>query len=306
LGKKTYYGGQAVMEGVMMRGARTMAVAVRKPNGEITTDLRPLPSLYTGWARHTPIIRGIIVLIESLVLGMQTLMFSANIAMEGLGEPGEKEEEGGAWMWVIVLIGVGIAIALFFLAPLFITRLFGIGNSIVFNIVDGVIRLVFFILYLVAVGLMPSIRRVFAYHGAEHMTVNAYENNVPLEVASVRKFSTAHIRCGTAFLFIVMVIAILVFALVGKPALWLMILARIVLIPLIAAFAYEVTYFAGRHAQNPFVRAILAPGLWLQSLTTRKPDDSMLEVGIAALKKVLEAEQEPPAADSTTESSPAV
>ena len=252
MAKKTYYGGQAVMEGVMMRGAKTMVVAVRRPNGEIVTEPQMLPSLYTGWARKTPILRGIIVLIESVVLGIQTLMFSANIALEEeTTEGGKSEEVSGSMLWIIVAIGMVLAVAIFFLAPLFITRLFINQSSPWFNVVEGVIRLAFFILYLAGVGFMPSIRRVFAYHGAEHKTVNAYENDAPLEVESVKKF-----------------------------------------IPVIAAFAYEVTYFAGRHSHNPFVRAILTPGLWLQSLTTRKPDDSMLEVGIAALKKVLEIEHD--------------
>jgi uncharacterized protein YqhQ len=280
------------MEGVMMRGQRTMVVAVRRPDGEIVTNPRPLPSIYTGWIRKTPLLRGIIVLIESVVLGIQTLMYSANIAMEE--ENGAKEEVSGGFIWIVAAIGIVLGVAIFFLAPLFLTRLFNIQSPILFNLVDGVIRLVIFIIYLKLVGLMPSIRRVFSYHGAEHMTVNAYENDVPLELDYVRKYSTAHVRCGTSFLFIVLIIAILVFALIGKPALWILILTRIVLLPVIAAFGYEVTYFSGRHTHNILVKTLLAPGLWLQSLTTRKPDDSMLEVAIAALKKVLEIEQTEP------------
>ena len=278
------------MEGVMMRGQKTMVVAVRRPNGEIVTNPRALPSIYTGWMRKTPLLRGIIVLIESIVLGIQTLMYSANIAMEE-EESGSKEEVSGGFIWLVAVIGMVLGVALFFLAPLFLTRLFNIQSPILFNIVDGLIRLVIFVAYLKLVGLMSSIRRVFSYHGAEHMTVNAYENDVPLELESIRKFSTAHVRCGTSFLFIVLIIAILVFALIGKPALWILILTRIVLLPVIAAFAYEVTYFSGRHTHNILVRILLAPGLWLQSLTTRKPDDGMLEVAMTALKKVLEIEQ---------------
>jgi uncharacterized protein YqhQ len=276
------------MEGVMMRGQKMMVTAVRRPNGEIVTKPMPLASIYTGWARKTPLLRGIIVLLESVILGIQTLNFSANIA---LGE--EEEKVSGGFIWLMVFIGAGLAIAIFFLAPLFITRLFHIRSALLFNLVDGVIRLAIFIAYLRIVGFMPDIRRVFAYHGAEHKAVNAYEDGVPLEVESVKKYSTAHPRCGTSFLFIVMVIAIIAFALVGKPALWIMILARIVLIPVIAAVAYEVTSFAGRHTRNRLVRIILAPGLWLQSLTTRKPDDRMLEVSITALKKVMELEETP-------------
>jgi uncharacterized protein YqhQ len=296
LAQKVYYGGQAVMEGVMMRGRKIIAVAVRRPNGEIVTDTRPLPSIYTGWMRKMPLLRGIIVLIESFVLGIQTLMFSTNIALEDEGEAagGVKENNSGGWLWLFVAVGLVIGIAVFSLLPLYITRLFNIHSSILFNLVDGIIRLAIFIAYLKAVSLMSTIRRTFAYHGAEHKTVNAYENDAPLEVESVRKFSTAHVRCGTSFLLIFMVIAIIAFALVGKPALWLMVLARIVLLPVIAAVAYEVIYFSGRHTRSWPVRILLTPGLWLQSLTTRKPDDGMLEVAITALKKVLELEEGPP------------
>jgi uncharacterized protein YqhQ len=288
------------MEGVMMRGQKTMVVAVRRPDGEIVTDSRLLPTIYTGWMRKTPLLRGIIVLIESVVLGIQTLIYSANIAMEEESDNG-KEEVSGSFIWLVAAIGLILGIAIFFLAPLFLTRLFNIQSPILFNFVDGIIRLAIFVAYLKLVSLMPSIRRVFCYHGAEHMTVNAYENDVPLELDSVKKFNTAHVRCGTSFLFIVLIIAIIVFSLVGKPALWILVLTRIVLLPAIAAFAYEVTYFSGRHTHNMLVKILLAPGLWLQSLTTSKPDDSMLEVAMTALKKILEIEraQTNPAVAST-------
>lgn len=289
MAKKVYYGGQAVMEGVMMRGKKVMVTAVRRPNGEIVTKPQTLGSIYTGWARKTPLLRGVIVLIESLLLGIQTLNYSASIALE------EEDEKVSGWLiWLMVGIGVVLAVGIFFLAPLFLTRLFNIQSPLLFNIVDGLIRLGFFILYLWLVGLMPDIRRVFAYHGAEHMAVNAYEDGVPLEVENVKKYGTAHPRCGTSFLFVVMVIAIIAFALVGKPALWIMILSRIILVPVIAAFSYEITSFAGRHTRSILVRIILAPGLWLQSLTTRKPDDRMLEVSVAALTKVQEIEEGTP------------
>lgn len=278
----------------MIRGQKLMVTAVRRPNGEIVTRPQPLSSLYTGWARKTPLIRGIIVLLESVILGIQTLNYSASIALEE-----EEEKVSNGLIWLMVFIGLGLSIAIFFLAPLFITRLFNIQSSILFNLVDGLIRLVIFIAYLRLTGLMPDIRRVFAYHGAEHMAVNAYEDGVPLEVESVKKYSTAHPRCGTSFLFIVMVIAIIAFALVGKPVLWLMVLSRVLLLPVIAAVAYEVTSLAGRHTHSPLVRIILAPGLWLQSLTTRKPDDRMLEVSVTALKKVLEQEEIPSSQSGT-------
>jgi hypothetical protein len=286
--KQFNYGGQAVIEGVMIRGRKYLVTAIRKPDGSITLDKQPLSSLYTGKLRAMPLFRGIIVLIEALVLGMKTLFYSANEALEE-----EGEEVGAWWMWVMLLVSLAFAIALFFLAPLFLTRWIGIANPLWFNIVDGLIRLAIFVLYLWAVSLMPDIRRVFAYHGAEHKTVNGYEAGVPLEPESVKKFSKAHIRCGGSFLFAVLIIAIIVFSLVGKPALWLLILSRILLLPVISALGYEVIYFGARHPNNFFVKIMLAPGLWVQSFTTREPDNSQLEVAIAAMKAAVEADNPP-------------
>jgi uncharacterized protein YqhQ len=304
LAKKTYYGGQAVIEGVMMRGKKTMVTAVRRPNGEIAVMPQPLSSIYTGWARKTPLLRGIIVLIESVVLGIQTLMNSANVALEE-----EKEEVSSGFIWITVLIGAVLGIALFFLAPYFATRAFNIDintHPVLFNVIDGAIRLVIFLIYLWAVGKMKDIKRVFGYHGAEHKTVNAYEHDIPLEVEAVQKYSTAHVRCGTSFLFVVLVISIIVFlvfsiiilATVGKQPQWIMIISRIVLVPVIAAVGYELIYFSGRHSQNWFVRIILRPGMWLQALTTREPDNGQVEVAVTALKKVIEIDEaeESPAA----------
>jgi hypothetical protein len=282
-----YYGGQAVIEGVMMRGQKNMVTAVRRPNSDIVTDVQSLAPLYTtNWARRTPLLRGIIILIESLVLGVKSLLYSANVSLE-------EEEEGisGVWVWVLVAISLAFAIALFFIAPLFLTKLFNISSSLIFNLIDGLIRLVILIIYLKLMTLLPDLKRVFAYHGAEHKTVNAYEDGAPLEVEEARKYSTAHVRCGTSFLFVVLIIAVLVFALVGLPSLWLMVLSRIILVPVIASLSYEVIYFGGRHARNALVRAILSPGLWLQSLTTKEPDDSQLEVALSALRKVIENDQ---------------
>lgn len=285
---KFYYGGQAVIEGVMMRGQKAMVTAVRRPGGGLAMDTRSLPTIYTGWMRKAPLIRGIIVLIEAMVLGIKTMLYSANVSLEE-----EEENISGGMAWVMVTAAMAIAIALFFLAPLFLTRLINpyISSSLVFNLIEGVIRLAIFLLYLRLMSLLPDIRRVFAYHGAEHKAVNAYESGAPLEVAEVRKYNTAHVRCGTSFLFVVLIIAIIVFALIGRPSLWLMVLLRIILIPAIAALGYEVIYFSGRHTKNSLVRAIVYPGLWLQSLTTREPDDSQLEVALAALKKVIDVDQ---------------
>jgi uncharacterized protein YqhQ len=293
--KQFHYGGQAVMEGVMIRSRKYIVTALRKPDGSIKIDKQPLSNLYTGKLRNLPLFRGIIVLIESLVLGIQTLFYSANEALEK-----EGEKIGGWWIWLMLFVSLAFAVALFFLAPLFLTNLLNIQDPFVFNLVDGLIRLVIFVLYLFLVSLMPDIKRVFAYHGAEHKTVNGYEAGVPLEPESVKKFSKAHIRCGGSFLFVVLIIAILVFSLVGKPALWILVLSRVLLLPVISALGYEVIYFGARHANNIFVKIILAPGLWVQSITTRHPDNGQLEVAIAAMKAAVEADN-PPAETSPTE-----
>ncbi len=286
MSKRFYYGGQAVIEGVMMRGQKTMVTVVRRPSGELAMDTQPLAPIYTGWIRNAPLIRGITVLIETLVLGIKTLLFSARVSLEE-----EEEEVSRGSVWLMVTISLALAVVLFFIAPLFLTRLLNINSPLVFNLVEGFIRVAIFILFLKLITLMPDIKQTFAYHGAEHKAVNAYEDGAPLEVEAVRKYNTAHRRCGTSFMFAVLIIAIIVFALIGLPSLWLMVLSRIILIPVIAAISYEVTYFGASHTKNSLVRAILAPGMWLQSLTTREPDDSQLEVALAALSKVVEVDQ---------------
>lgn len=286
--KKFYYGGQAVIEGVMMRGKKVMVIATRHPNGEIGTHSPPLSGLYTGKWRKTPLVRGVIALIESMVLGIQTLMYSANVSLEE-----EKTELSGGVLWGVIILALAFAVGAFFILPLFLTNLLraNIPNSIIFNLIEGIIRVAIFIGYLKLISIMKDIKRVFSYHGAEHKSINAYEAGVPLEVEYARSYSTANPRCGTSFLFAVMVIAILVFSLVGRPSLPIMVLSRILLLPVIAALGYEFIYFTSRHAENPIMKVLFTPGLWLQSLTTREPDDKQLEVAIAALKKVLEVEQ---------------
>ncbi len=286
--KKHNYGGQAVIEGVMIRGQRVMSTAVRRSSGEMVVDTQPLPSIYTGRLRSLPLARGIVVLIEALVLGIKTLMYSANISLE---EEGEKVE--GPLMWVTMAAALLIGIAVFFLAPMFLTRLFTIGNTVLFHLVEGLIRMALFILYLKLISLMPDIKRVFAYHGAEHKVVNAHEAGAALEVEAVSGYSTAHVRCGSSFLFVVLILAIIVFALIGLPSVWIMVLSRLVLIPVISALAYEVIYFGSRHTENPLVRAVLAPGLWLQALTTREPDEQQIEVALLALSTAMEADRQP-------------
>ncbi len=290
--KKTYYGGQAVIEGVMMRGKQTMVTAVRRPNGEISLKSETLPTIYTGRWRKTPLARGIIVMLESLILGIQTLMHSANVALE------EENTKLTGWsMWAVLLPALAFAVGVFFLLPLFITNIFNahFHSSILFNLVEGLVRVIIFILYLTLVSMMKDIRRVFAYHGAEHKAVNAYEAGVPLEVANAKAYGTANPRCGTSFLFAVMIIAIIVFSVVGKPNLGIMVVSRVLLVPVIAALGYEFIFFTSRHIENPLLSWMTKPGLWIQALTTRQPDDSQMEVALAALKKVIEIEEQVPA-----------
>lgn len=271
----------------MMRGRRHVAIAVRRPDGEIEVTGQPLDSLYKGKFREMPFIRGVVVLIETLVLGIQSLLHSANVA--AAEETGEKISP--YMLWGTMAIGIVFAVAIFFVAPLLIANYLifpYVQSAVVGNLIEGVIRIIMFLLYLWGVGMMPDVKAVFAYHGAEHKAVNAYESGEPLEVEYVRKYSTAHTRCGTSFLLIVMVLAIIVFTLIGRPPLWLGVISRIVLIPVIAAIGYEIIRLGAAHAKNPIVRGILAPGLALQSLTTREPNDRQLEAAISALKRVIE------------------
>jgi len=286
------YGGQAVMEGVLMRGAHISAVAVRRPdNDEIVVKTEPVSKIYRGPISKIPFLRGIPTLWDALGLGMQALFFSADVV--GKAEDPDFTMEGGAGIMTggfSMLVGV----ALFMLCPSWLAGLLvpGSEQAFVFNIMEGLIRLAFLIGYMVAVGQMDEIRRVFSYHGAEHKTINAYEDGAPLTVEGVRPYSTAHARCGTAFLLIVVVISILVFAPLGKPSLLIRLVSRLLLLPVITGIAYEVLRFTGRHADNRLIQLLIKPNLALQKLTTREPDDAMLEVAITSLKAVLAGEQE--------------
>jgi len=289
-----HYGGQAVIDGVMIRGKEGVAISVRQPDGQLNVVKQPLASIYKGRLRETPLIRGIIALIETLVLGTQSLLHSAQVA--ATEEVGEKIPT--AVLWGTVAASLALGVALFFMVPLFATRYLidpYIESGLLSSIFEGLIRIGIFIAYLKLMSLIPDIKKVFAYHGAEHKTVNAYEAGVPLDVESVKVYSTAHARCGTAFLFIVLVVAIFVFALVGQPSLWIRILSRIALIPVIAVISYEIMKFGASHSRNPVVRVLLAPGLLLQAMTTREPDDSQIEAAISALNEVIEIDK---AADS--------
>ena len=291
------YGGQAVIEGVMIRGQRNIAIAVRRPDGSIALKRQPLTPIFTGRLRRIPLARGVIAMAETLTLGMRALTYSANVAAEAEGEEISARSMAG-----MMAVSLTIAIGLFFLVPVLASdRLEGmLGSSLMANIAEGVIRLGLFLGYILLIGRMNDIRRVFMYHGAEHMTVHAQERGDPLNVAHIRRYPTAHPRCGTAFLLVVMVVAILAFIFVGREPFWWLIASRIVLVPLIAAVSYEVIRFSGRHAANPLVALITAPSLALQSLTTRQPDDDQIEIAIAAMQQAQAADAEcAEAAEST-------
>ena len=286
--KPFFYGGQAVIEGVMMRGQENVAIAVRRPDGEIDTTSQPLASIYKGHLRNWPFIRGIIVLIETLALGTKALLHSAQIAAAE-----EDEEISPIMLWGSVVLAVAFAVVLFFIAPLLLTRYLVdpyITSALLSNIIEGILRIAIFIAYLKVIGLIPDMKKVFAYHGAEHKAVNTYEAGMPLELDYAKNYSTSNARCGTSFLLAVLVIAIIVFALLGRPPLWLSILSRIVLIPVIAAIGYEFVRFGATHSQNRLVRGLLTPGLKLQTMTTGEPNDSQLETALSALKKAIEAD----------------
>jgi len=285
-------GGQAVLEGVMMRGPSAWSVAVRKPDGEIAEVNRPISSflLRHRWAR-VPVIRGVFALGESLAIGFRALAISANYAAQEEGEDGEVDTELSRGQLLFAFgIAIGFALLLFKVSPALITSWLPIESTGWFVVIEGLLRVTIFILYLVVVGFMPDLKRVFQYHAAEHKAINAYEAGDALEPEVVQRHSLIHVRCGTAFLLYVMVIAIFVFAFVGQPGWFWLIASRILLLPVIAGIAYEVIRFAGKHPTNPILRTILAPGLWLQRLTTRAPSLDQIEVSIRALHEVLRLE----------------
>ena len=283
-------GGQAVLEGVMMRSLSGYSVAVRQPDGGVAIRKDKLTSITAKYPfLKFPVLRGSVVLIQSLILGMRALHYSASVAGET-----EDGEELSSWalagtLMIALLMGLG----LFILAPLGITNLVrhylmpGMGN-LTYNVIDGLLRAIFFFAYILSISFMSDIRRVFQYHGAEHKTVYTFEANEDLTVENARKKSTLHPRCGTSFLMFVMAISIIVFSFVPSTAPFaLKFAARIVLIPLIAGLAYEIIRFSARHLANPLCRLLTRPGMWLQKITTKEPDDSQLEIAIVALKEAL-------------------
>ena len=308
---KFSYGGQAVIEGVMIRGRGHFSLAVRRMDGSIQHRTQPLNSLYNGRLRQIPLIRGVLLLVETLVLGIKALHLSANMALQDKA-PSEGSEIPswvlGATLAASLLMGVGV----FFMLPLLLVWSIDslVPSDLASEFIEGGFRLIILVGYIWIISFMKDIRRVFAYHGAEHMAVHAYEAGLPLSVDNVRKFGTPHPRCGTAFLLTVMLVSIVVFALLLGPSFEWRIISRIVLIPLIAAISYEIIRFSGSHQHSFVGQALARPGLWLQRLTTRAPDEDQIEVAICAMESAMAADtgtsytvpfdSRPPLVDSDT------
>ena len=282
-------GGQAVREGVMIRGKEHFSVSVRNPSGQIITRTKPVPNLLSSNLKQIPLIRGVITLAETLVLGMDALNYSSSVA-SGVA----PEATSRLSIISMLVISLTIAIILFFILPLLASKPFEgmFGNDITSNIFEGIIRLIIFLVYISLIGLMQDIKRVYMYHGAEHMTVHAQEKNELLSIENIKKHPTAHPRCGTAFLLTVMVVAIVIFTLIPREPMWLLYGSRIVLIPFIASVSYEFIRLTGRYQNVPMFRALSIPNLMLQSLTTKQPDDAQIEVAVAAMEATIKADKE--------------
>src|SRR5687767_3593528 len=302
------FGGQALMEGVLMRGRGAIGVALRHPDGSIVATSEPLNSvLHRSRFARTPFFRGLVVLYETLVIGTRWLMRSGSVQAQGAGQ-----ELGRGAMALTLLFTLGLAIGLFVLLPLFLagaaTRVtVGPGQVLLEHLLEGLIRVFIFIGYLLVISRSSEIRRVFQYHGAEHMTIHALEHEDPLNLEHVRQYPTAHQRCGTEFLVIFIILSILMFSLLAGQSLLVGIVGRILLIPVIAAVAYEVLRFGARHRHRWWIRWLFLPGIWLQGITTRQPDDSMIEVAIASMREALAANgEEAPAGSWDPERRPLV
>ena len=292
------YGGQAVIEGVMIRGVRHYSLAVRRPDGEIFCTTEPVSSKFSGKVRRVPFVRGVLILAETLWLGMKSLQRSAVIAAEESteeGKPGGNDTVSNLTMGVTMLIALALGIGIFLVLPLLAVRLIEpfIGSLLVSNLIEGVIRLVILVAYVAGISLMRDIRRVYAYHGAEHMAVHTYEAGQALTVDNVRQHPTPHPRCGTAFLITVAIVSVAAFAILDAllySGLGWRILSRIAPIPVVAAVSYEIIRFAGAHRGAWFGKILSAPGLWLQQITTRQPDADQIEVAIAAMEAAVAAD----------------
>ena len=282
-------GGQAVLEGVMMRGPRNWAVAVRTPTGGIAHVARTIdPLAARHWSLRLPIVRGVVALGESLAIGFRALGVSARYAAQEEAEGYDEPAEIGRWALAFAfLVAIGFAVMMFKVGPALLADLLPISNGDWFVLVEGLIRVAVFVAYLALLSFIPSLRRVFEYHAAEHMAINAYEAGEDLTPEIAQRYSLIHPRCGTAFLLWVMVIGVFIYALLGRPVWYWLIISRIALLPVIAGVAYELIRFAGKHSGNRVVMTLLAPGLWLQRLTTREPTLDQLEVSIRALREVL-------------------
>src|SRR5882672_8528060 len=300
-GEETLVGGQAVLEGVMMRSPHAWAIACRKPSGEVSTHSEPLERLsekrkWMAW----PVVRGVATLGHAMTLGFRALKFSANAALDEVQPepaPNKKKLEISGWMAAVnIVISIGFFIFMYKFLPLLaatelkrVNPLF--GEQIIFNLVDGVIRIALFLLFIWGVSLWSDIHRVYEYHGAEHKTVYAFENGDPLEIASVQKYSTYHPRCGTSFLMTVMLISIMVYTLIPVTTFWARFGVRIALLPLIAGLSYEIIRFAAKHRGSLFA-LMTAPGLWLQRITTQPPADEQVECAIVALDQAMDLEKQ--------------
>lgn len=284
---KTPIGGQAVIEGVMMRGPKLVSTAVREQSGEISLKTEQVSTITERYPiLKKPMLRGVIALGESLILGLKSLSYSAKMAGE------EGEELTNREIIMTMCFSLGLAIVLFVILPTAGAKILhgAITDPILLNLVEGAFRMVIFMAYMYGISRLKDIQRVFQYHGAEHKTIHAYEAGEELTVENVQKHSTLHPRCGTSFLLIVMLVSIFVFAFLGWPDLWERILSRILLLPVVAGISYEIIKFSGR-STNPIIRTAVLPGLWLQKLTTRQPDDSQVEVAIRALEAVKPADE---------------
>lgn len=291
------YGGQALIEGVLMRGSHALAAAFRAPDGKIIIQTERLQGIYQSKIARIPFLRGLVILWDALGLGMRYLTLSANV------QTGEDEKIEGPAMYLTIGLSLAVAVAIFFVAPAavghLIERLLHI-NAWWSNVVEGIVRLALMIGYIWGVGKMPDIARVFSYHGAEHKTINAYEAHADLTPENVAKFPLEHPRCGTSFLLTLIVLSILVFALLGPMPSWLRYLSRIVLLPALAGIAYEYVRFVANHLSSPIIRALIRPNLALQHLTTREPSQEMLEVAIASFNAMIALETANQTSASTT------
>jgi uncharacterized protein YqhQ len=286
------FGGQALMEGVLMRGRNAIGVALRHPDGSIVCTSEPLNSvLHRSRFARAPFFRGLVVLYETLVIGTRWLMRSGSVQAQGSGQ-----ELGRGAIAITLLFTIGLAVGLFVLLPLIVaaaaTRATVGDQVLIEHIIEGLIRVVIFVGYLLLISRSGEIRRVFQYHGAEHMTIHALEREEPLDLEHVRRHPTAHQRCGTEFLVVFIILSIFLFSLLAGQTLLVGILGRIALIPVIAAVAYEILKFGARHRHRWWIRWLFLPGIWLQGITTRRPDDSMIEVAIASMREALAANGE--------------